>query len=116
MFAWTLTAQAAGSGSGVVAVSTTETSAAIVPAESSVVGTIDHFEESGRRLILQTHDGHVTFVLASDAIVRMGSKTLPPGELGAQKGRKAKVRYTVSGSRRTAHWVVISSDPPRVTE
>ena len=42
-----------------------------------------------------------------------GRETLPAAELASHRGRKAKVRYTQTNGRRTAHWVVISSDPPR---
>lgn len=85
----------------------------IRPAESSLIGTIERFDEAGRRLTLQTRDGHVAFVLAADATVRMGPRTLPLSELAKHHGRKAKVRYTLTGGRRTAHWVVVSSEPPR---
>lgn len=87
--------------------------ATIAPAESALVGIIERFEEAARRLVLQTKDAHIPFILAPDAVVRLGSRTLPVGDLAAHRGRQAKVRYTQAGGRRTAHWVVISSDPPR---
>jgi len=87
--------------------------APVVPPESALVGTIERFEASARRLVLQTAaDAHIAFILAPDAIVRLGSKTLPAAELATHRGRKAKVRFTQANGRRTAHWVVISSDPP----
>ena len=85
----------------------------IRPSESSLIGTIDRFEEEARRLTIQTRDGRVAFVLAADATVRMGPRTLPFAELATSHGRKAKVRYTVANGRRTAHWVAVSSEPPR---
>ena len=79
--------------------------------------TIEHFEASARRLVLQTaSDAHIAFTLAPDAIIRLGSRTLPPAELASHRGRKAKVRFTQANGRRTAHWVVISSDPPRAAQ
>jgi hypothetical protein len=84
--------------------------AAVVPAESSLIGIIDAFEEAARRLVLQTKGERVTFVLATDAIIRLGSRTLTAAELAAHRGRRAKVRFTQSGSRRTAHWIVIASE------
>jgi hypothetical protein len=87
--------------------------AVIAPAESALVGTIEKFEEEARRLVLQTKDSHVPFILAPDAVVRLGSRTLSLGDIETHRGRKAKVRYTTADGRRTAHWVVISSDPPR---
>jgi hypothetical protein len=88
--------------------------AAIKPAEASLIGTIDRFDESARRLVLQTKDGHVTFVLAADAVVRLGPKKLAVAELASHKGRRAKVRYTQVQGTRTAHWVVISSEAPKI--
>jgi hypothetical protein len=89
-------------------------SAPVLPPESALIGTIERFEASARRLVLQTAaDAHIAFILAPDAIVRLGSKTLPAAELSTHRGRKAKVRFTQANGRRTAHWVVISSDPPR---
>jgi hypothetical protein len=89
-------------------------SALIVPAESSLIGTIDRFEEPARRLTLQTKDGtKVSFVVADDATIRMGPQKLAVHDLSSHHGRKAKVRFTEVNGRRTAHWVAISSDPPR---
>ena len=63
--------------------------------------------------MLKTKDALISFVLAPDAVVRLGSRTLPVGDLETHRGRRAKVRYTQAEGRRTAHWIVISSDPPR---
>ena len=89
------------------------TAAAPAAAEASLIGVIERFEEAARRLVLQTKDAHVAFILAADAVVRLGSRTLPANELAAHRGRRAKVRYTQDGNRRTAHSVVISSEAPR---
>jgi hypothetical protein len=89
------------------------TAAAPAATEASLIGVIEHFEEAARRLVLQTKDARVAFILASDAVVRLGSRTLPASALAAHRGRRAKVRYTQDGNRRTAHWVVISSEAPR---
>jgi hypothetical protein len=84
--------------------------AGVLPAESSIIGIIDAFEETARRLILQTKGERVTFVLAADAVIRLGSRTLTAAELAANRGRRAKVRFTQSGGRRTAHWIVIAAE------
>ena len=84
------------------------------PAEQSVIGTIDRFEEAARRLVLMTKEGQVAFVLATDVVVRLGSRVLPTDALATHHGRRAKVRFTQAGGHRTAHWVVISSEPPRI--
>lgn len=89
------------------------TAAAAPATEASLIGVIERFEEAARRLVLQTKDAHVAFILAADAVVRLGSRTLPANELAAHRGRRAKVRYTQDGNRRTAHSVVISSEAPR---
>jgi hypothetical protein len=90
-----------------------QVAATMAPAEAALVGTIERFEEAARRLVLQTTDAHIAFFLAPDAVVRLGSRTLPVSDLSAHKGRRVKVRYTQANGRRTAHWVVISSEPPR---
>ncbi len=84
--------------------------ATVLPAESSLIGIIDAFEEAARRLVLQSKGERVTFVLAADAVIRLGSRTLTAAELVAHRGRRAKVRYTQAGGRRTAHWIVIASE------
>jgi hypothetical protein len=83
---------------------------AVLPAESSIIGVIDAFEEAARRLVLQTKGERMTFLLAADAVIRLGSRTLTAAELAAHRGRRAKVRFTQSGGRRTAHWIVIASE------
>ena len=82
----------------------------VVPAESSIIGIIEMFEETARRLVLQSKGERVTFVLAADAVIRLGSRTLTAAELAAHRGRRAKVRFTQAGARRTAHWIVIASE------
>jgi hypothetical protein len=89
--------------------------AVVTPAESAVVGTIERFEQTERRLVLQTKDAQLPFILAADVVVRLGSRTLPVADLDTHRGRRAKVRFTQADGRRTAHWVTISSDPPRKT-
>jgi hypothetical protein len=86
----------------------------IKPTEQSVIGTIDRFEEAARRLVLATKEGQVAFVLATDAVIRLGSRVLPPTALATHHGRRVKVRFTLANGNRTAHWVVISSEPPRI--
>jgi hypothetical protein len=84
------------------------------PVDASVVGTIDRYEDSDRTLVLATKHEPLTFVLASDAVIRMGSRRLPASALASHRGRRAKVRYTDEKDRLVAHWVVISADgPPR---
>jgi hypothetical protein len=87
------------------------------PAEAALVGTIEKFEEAAHQLVLRTHEGrHVTFTLDDTAVVRMGSKTLTTSDLGRHSGRRAKVRFTEADGKRTAHWVMISSEAPKSTE
>ena len=41
------------------------------PVDASVVGTIDRYEDADRTLVIATKHKPMTFVLASDAVVRM---------------------------------------------
>jgi hypothetical protein len=84
--------------------------ASVLPAESALIGIIDAFEEAARRLVLQTKGERITFIVAADAIIRLGPRTLTAAELAAHRGRRAKVRFTQSDGRRTAHWIVIASE------
>jgi hypothetical protein len=84
--------------------------ATVLPSESSLIGIIDAFEQAAQRLVLQTKTERVTFVLASDVVIRLGSKTLSAAELAAHRGRRAKIRFTLVNGRRTAHWIVISAE------
>ena len=95
---------------GVSPIREVRTATVVIPAESSVIGIIDAFEQAARRLVLRTKDARVSFVLATDAVVRLGSRTLPAAELAAQKGRRAKVRFTQTHGRKTAHWIVMSTE------
>jgi hypothetical protein len=62
------------------------------PPESALVGTIEHFAASARRLVLQTAaDAHIRFILAPDAVVRLGSRAAGGG--GGPHRRTTKVRY-----------------------
>jgi len=86
-------------------------SSTVRPAEAAIVGTIEKFEEAERQLVLRTHEGRrVTFTVDHAAVLRIGSKTLTAAELGGHSGRRAKVRFTESDGKRTAHWVMISSE------
>lgn len=92
----------------------TKPPAVVRPSETALSGTIDHFDPPQRQLVLQTKDGaRVTFVVASDAIVWFGSRKLRPADILGHRGRRAKVRYTLTAGTRTAHWVFISSEAPR---
>jgi hypothetical protein len=114
--AWVLTLVSATTGQEAAAYPHRHIAAVIAPAESAIVGTIERFEAGAHQLVLQTKDAHVPFIVAADAVVRMGSRTLPLGDLATHRGRRAKVRYnTQADGRRTAHWIVISSEPPHKT-
>jgi len=92
-------------------------SSSVRPAEAALVGTIEKFEQAERQLVLKTHEGHrVTFTLDGSAVVRMGSKTVTASDLGRHSGRRAKVRFTESDGKRTAHWVMISSEAPKTAQ
>jgi hypothetical protein len=92
-------------------------SSTVRPAEAALVGTIEKFVSEGRQLILRTHEGHhVTFIVDDGAVLRMGSKTLTTADLERHSGRRAKVRFTESDGKRTAHWVMISSEAPKTAQ
>ncbi len=76
---------------------------------TSAVGTIEKFDADSKTLTLSTSKGAMTFMLASNATINLGSKALQPGDLEAHSGSKAKVRYTESNGQKTAESVMVWS-------
>ena len=85
------------------------------PASLSAMGTIEAFDATSRTLRLKTAQGTQTFTLADSTLVRHGAKPATPAQLAAWSGRRAKVRFTEIGGRRTATSVMVDSTPHHAT-
>jgi hypothetical protein len=71
-------------------------------------GTIVSYDAKTRTLELKTSEGKERFVLVSDARVQESARTIDATTLPSLAGRDAKVRYTVSGTTRSAESVMVS--------
>jgi hypothetical protein len=76
--------------------------------EESATGKIVKFDATSRTLTLQTAKGEERFMLASNAKLNEGSRTLTAADLGGAVGQEAKVRYTTAGGQKTAMAVMVS--------
>ena len=88
-----------------------QTLTAQAPAESSAVGTLASYEARTRALSIKMEKGPVEFTLSEKATVRVGSQVLSEAEIGAQAGRRVKVRYTQASGKRIVQTMMISRPP-----
>jgi hypothetical protein len=80
-------------------------------AEHAVVGTLSAYDAKTRELSVRVDKNLLTFVLADNVSVHLGSKVLPESDIAAQAGRKVKVRFVESGGKRVAQTVMVSRAP-----
>jgi len=104
---------AASAGVGLAAQTATKATApsaaaAAAPKALSATGKIVSFDDGTKTLTLSTAKGEEKFVLGSSARLQEGAKTITAANLSSLAGRQAKVRYTASGSDRSAESVMVS--------
>lgn len=75
---------------------------------ATMSGTIQKFDPATGTLTLKEGTQEVSFVLASSAKIREGSMTLAAEDLVKAVGKQARIRYTGSGSTRTAEQIIVS--------
>ena len=78
------------------------------PKGMASTGTIVGFDDGTRTLTLSTPKGEEKFVLGSRVRLQEGAKTITTENLSGLAGHQAKVRYTASGSSRSAESVMVS--------
>jgi hypothetical protein len=81
---------------------------AAAPKAASATGKIVSFDEASKTLTISTSKGEEKFVLGSNVRVQEGAKTITAANLSGLTGHQAKVRYTASGSDKTAESVMVS--------
>jgi hypothetical protein len=86
----------------------TGTAASSAPKALSATGKIVGFDDSSKTLTLSTAKGEEKFVLGSSARLQEGAKTITAENLSSLAGHQAKVRYTASGSDKSAESVMVS--------
>ncbi len=78
-------------------------------------GQIEGYNASASSLVLKQGSHEMTFVLAPDAQVTVGSKAMPPSELASDIGRHVKVRYTVKDGSKVADRLEVGGAPAKTT-
>jgi hypothetical protein len=81
---------------------------AAAPKAASATGKIVSFDEGSKTLTIATSKGEEKFVLGSKVRLQEGAKTITAANLAGLTGHQAKVRYTASGSDKTAESVMVS--------
>jgi hypothetical protein len=81
---------------------------AAAPKAASATGKIVSFDEGSKTLTISTSKGEEKFVLGSNVHLQEGAKTITATNLSSLTGHQAKVRYTASGSDKTAESVMVS--------
>jgi hypothetical protein len=81
---------------------------AAAPKAASATGKIVSFDETSKTLTISTSKGEEKFVLGSNVRLQEDSKTITAANLSGLTGHQAKVRYTASGSDKTAESVMVS--------
>jgi hypothetical protein len=85
-----------------------KTSAPAAPKAASATGKIVSFDDASKTLTISTSKGEEKFVLGSSVKLNEGAKTITSANLSSLTGQQAKIRYTVSGSDKTAESVMVS--------
>ena len=77
----------------------------------SVAGKLESYDASNRTMKVRAGKAEQEFKLTSNAVVRMGAKTLTAGDLASHQGQNIKVRYTVTDSSKMADSITIADTP-----
>lgn len=89
-----------------------QTKSAAKPKEEWASGQIARVDTAAKSVVLKQGTHEMTFVLAPDAQLMAGKKTLQTADLANDIGRHVKVRYTAQAGTNTANRVEITEAPP----
>ena len=81
--------------------------------QPSALGRLARYDPVHRVVTLDTSRGPLTFVLAEDAALREGVRSIEADRVAALIGRTAKVRYQTVGSRRVARQMTVAAAASR---
>jgi hypothetical protein len=101
---------------GVLVVSGMASAAPAKAPEAWASGSLDRFDPSTQSVVVKQGTHEMTFVLAADAHLTQGKKSVTPAELGSEVGHTVKVRYTTSGTQRIADRVEVADATPAPTK
>ena len=79
-------------------------------------GQVERYDASSKTLVLKQGAHEMTFVLAPDAKVSVGKKSVEPTDLANEVGHKAKVHYTAGAGTKTAHQVALAESSASATK
>ena len=74
--------------------------------------SIQHVDEVARSVVVKQGSHEMTFVLASDAHLLQGKKTLQTSDLAGDIGHHVKVRYTMNAGNKVADRIEVSESLP----
>lgn len=75
-------------------------------------GRIERVDAAAHTLVVTHGQRQVTFVLAPDARLLQGARTVSVADLGGDVGREVRVRYTMQGAQRLADQVSVAVAAP----
>jgi hypothetical protein len=78
------------------------------PREAWATGQIDHVDQAARSIVVKQGSHDMTFVLAPNATILEGKKTLQTSDLAGDVGHHVKVRYTMNGDSKVADRIEVS--------
>jgi hypothetical protein len=76
--------------------------------DQAISGELVRCQVSSRSLTLLTADGEGRFVVADDAVIHEGTKTVALADVCATMGHRIKIWYRESGNTRTVHDIRMS--------
>ena len=74
-------------------------------------GRIARVDSTARSVVVKQGTHELSFVLAANAVVMQGGKTLSPGDLASDVGRAVKVRYSATAGSKVADRVEVAQAP-----
>ena len=100
---------------GTVMAATARIAASTKASEAWASGVIEKYDSSDRSLVVKQGSHEMTFVLAENAHLMLGKKTVQPGDLQGDVGRSVKVRYTTNAGKKVADRLEIGEVPAAKT-
>jgi hypothetical protein len=78
-------------------------------------GQIERYDASASSVVVKQGTHEMTFVLAPDARLTVGSKTMPASDLANDVGRHVKIRYIVKDGSKVADRLEIATAAAKTT-
>jgi hypothetical protein len=85
-----------------------QSSKAAKATHGSIAGKLESYDAANRTMKVRAGKAEQEFKLTTNAVVRMGAKTLTADDLSSHQGQNIKVRYTVSDKDKMADSITIA--------